>query len=65
MSDARDANDRWRELVRVPLRRAAAYHVPAHPNVIKLDANESPFALSRAALDDVAAALARPDLHRY
>jgi histidinol-phosphate aminotransferase len=58
-------NDRWRELVRAPLRRAAAYHVPAYPDAIKLDANESPFALSRAALDDVLAALARPELHRY
>jgi histidinol-phosphate aminotransferase len=55
----------WRDLVRAPLRRAASYHVPSHPDAIKLDANESPFRLSRAALDDVTSALARPELHRY
>lgn len=55
----------WRDLVRAPLRRAAAYHVAVYPNAIKLDANESPFELSPEALDAVHAALARPALHRY
>jgi histidinol-phosphate aminotransferase len=39
--------------------------VPSWPNAIELDANESPFALSRAALDAVQAALAKNDLNRY
>jgi histidinol-phosphate aminotransferase len=55
----------WKELVRMPLRGAPAYHVPAHPNAIKLDANESPYALSRAALDSMARELAQAALHRY
>jgi histidinol-phosphate aminotransferase len=53
------------ELVRKPLRGEAPYHVPAQPGAIKLDANESPWPLSREALADVAAALADPALHRY
>ena len=55
----------WQELVRTPLRGAPAYHVPAHPNAIKLDANESPYPLSRAALDAMARELATAALHRY
>jgi histidinol-phosphate aminotransferase len=55
----------WRDLVRAPLRPAAAYHVPSYPNAIKLDANESPYELSPAALDSLARALASPELHRY
>ena len=33
-------SERWRELVRAPLRRVAAYHVPSYPNAVKLDAND-------------------------
>lgn len=55
----------WRDLVRAPLRGAPAYHVPSWPNAIKLDANESPFPLSRAATEALAHALAPGDLHRY
>ncbi len=55
----------WRDLVRTPLRPTRAYHVPSYPNAIKLDANESPFQLSRAALDSIHAAIAPNDLHRY
>ena len=57
-------SERWRELVRAPLRPQAAYHVPSYPNAIKLDANESPYALSREALAKIATTLTR-DLHRY
>jgi histidinol-phosphate aminotransferase len=55
----------WKDLVRAPLRPMAAYHVPSFPNAIKLDANESPFALSAAAEESLRKALAEPDLHRY
>jgi histidinol-phosphate aminotransferase len=55
----------WRERVRKPLREMAAYHVPSYPNAIKLDANESPFALSAEAEASLQQALARADLHRY
>jgi histidinol-phosphate aminotransferase len=55
----------WKELVRAPLRSVTAYHVPSFPNAIKLDANESPFALSAAAEAALQKALARIDLHRY
>jgi histidinol-phosphate aminotransferase len=56
---------RWKDLVRQPLRGAPPYLVAAHPNAIKLDANESPYPLSRAAMDAVARELASVDLHRY
>jgi histidinol-phosphate aminotransferase len=55
----------WKDLVRSPLRGAPAYHVPAHPNAVKLDANESAYPLSRAALDAMAKELAATALHRY
>jgi histidinol-phosphate aminotransferase len=55
----------WKELVRSALRPMAAYHVPAHPNAIKLDANESPFVLSEAAGFSLHKALSDADLHRY
>jgi histidinol-phosphate aminotransferase len=55
----------WKDLVRQPLRGAPAYHVPTHPNAIKLDANESPYPLSRAAMEAVARELASVELHRY
>jgi histidinol-phosphate aminotransferase len=55
----------WEELVRKPLRGAAAYHVPAHPNAIKLDANESPYPLSKATMEALARELAQTELHRY
>jgi histidinol-phosphate aminotransferase len=55
----------WKDLVRQELRSAAAYHVPSYPNAIKLDANESPFALSAAAEESLAKALRKSDLHRY
>jgi histidinol-phosphate aminotransferase len=59
------ANDRWQELVRKPLRGAPAYHVPAHPNAIKLDANESPYPLARATMEALGRELASVELHRY
>ncbi len=55
----------WQELVRKGLRGAPAYHVPAHPNAIKLDANEAPYPLSRATMDALMRDLSQPDLHRY
>lgn len=55
----------WQELVRRPLRGAPAYHVPAHPNAIKLDANESPYPLSRATMEALGRELAGAALHRY
>jgi histidinol-phosphate aminotransferase len=65
MSERPTASHAWQELVRKPLRGAAAYHVPSHPNAIKLDANESPYPLSRATMESLARALVEPDLHRY
>ena len=56
---------KWQELVRRPLRGAPAYHVPAHANAVKLDANESPYPLSRATLEAVTRDLAQAALHRY
>jgi histidinol-phosphate aminotransferase len=58
------SND-WQERVRKPLRGAAAYHVPAHPNAVKLDANESPYPLSRATMEALGRELAQTALHRY
>jgi histidinol-phosphate aminotransferase len=55
----------WTDLVRRPLRGAPAYHVPAHPNAIKLDANESPYPLSRATMEALGRELAQAALHRY
>jgi histidinol-phosphate aminotransferase len=55
----------WRDRVRAPLRSWPAYHVPSYPDAIKLDANESPFALSEAASSSLARALLEPALHRY
>ncbi|HEY2744154.1 MAG TPA: histidinol-phosphate transaminase [Polyangia bacterium] len=63
MSD--DGNEAWKELVRQPLRGAPAYVVAAHPNAIKLDANESPYPLSRAAMEAMARELASVELNRY
>ena len=54
----------WNDLVRAPLRPFAAYHVPSYPNAIKLDANESPFALSPAALETVKKTVTS-ELNRY
>ncbi|MDB4967773.1 MAG: hisC, partial [Myxococcales bacterium] len=58
-------SDEWLELVRKPLRGAPAYHVPAHPNAIKLDANEAPYRLSKATMEALAKDLAQVELHRY
>lgn len=55
----------WEKLVRAPLRGAPPYVVEAHPNAIKLDANESPYPLSRATMEALAAHLAQTPLHRY
>lgn len=55
----------WQELVRKPLRGAPAYLVEAHPNAIKLDANESPYPLSRATMEALGRQLAQAELHRY
>jgi histidinol-phosphate aminotransferase len=54
----------WQDLVRKPLRGAPPYHVPSHPNAIKLDANEAPYPLSRATIEALGQEL-HPDLHRY
>ncbi|HEX9101715.1 MAG TPA: histidinol-phosphate transaminase [Polyangia bacterium] len=58
-----DAN--WKDLVRQPLRGAPPYVVEAHPNAIKLDANESPYPLSREAMEAVARELTSVELNRY
>ncbi len=58
-------SDAWKSLVRQSLRGAPAYHVPTHPNAIKLDANESPYPLSRAAMEAVARELGLLEVHRY
>ena len=55
----------WQERVRKPLRGTAAYQVAAHPNAIKLDANESPYPLSRATMEALGRDLAATELHRY
>jgi len=56
----------WVDRVRSSLRGESAYHVAAPATIrIKLDANESPFALSAAARASVAAALAGVELNRY
>jgi histidinol-phosphate aminotransferase len=64
-SDGAARGPRWQQLVRKPLRGAPAYHVPAHPNAVKLDANESPYPLSRATLEALGRELAQAALHRY
>ena len=58
-------DESWKELVRQPLRGAPPYVVPAHPNAIKLDANESPYPLSRAAMESIARELVSAELNRY
>ena len=67
MSERQDANgsEAWRALVRQPLRGAPPYLVPAHPNAIKLDANESPYPLARATMEALARELGSVELHRY
>jgi histidinol-phosphate aminotransferase len=55
----------WLDLVRKPLRGTPPYHVAAHPDAIKLDANEAPYPLARATMESILGELARPDLHRY
>ncbi|HEX4458942.1 MAG TPA: aminotransferase class I/II-fold pyridoxal phosphate-dependent enzyme, partial [Polyangia bacterium] len=59
------SDSRWQERVRKPLRGTAAYQVAAHPNAIKLDANESPYPLSRATMEALGRELAATELHRY
>jgi histidinol-phosphate aminotransferase len=54
----------WQDLVRKPLRGARSYHVPSHPNAIKLDANEAPYPLSPATIESLAREV-HADLHRY
>jgi histidinol-phosphate aminotransferase len=58
-------SDDWKNLIRQPLRGTPAYVVAAHPNAIKLDANESPYPLSRAAMEAVARELTSAELNRY
>lgn len=60
-----EPNESWKNLVRQPLRGAPPYVVEPHPNAIKLDANESPYPLSRAAMEAVAHELAAVELNRY
>lgn len=58
----------WRARISEPLRGVAAYTVPrpAAAGVrAKLDANESPYPLPADVAADIAAAIARADLHRY
>ena len=59
------SDSRWQERIRKPLRGTAAYQVAAHPNAIKLDANESPYLLSRATMEALGRDLATTELHRY
>ena len=54
-----------RALVPETTRALTAYRVPATPPPIKLDANESPWPLPRAARTRLAEALAQVELHRY
>lgn len=58
-------SDAWQALVRRPLRGAGAYDVPSHPNAVKLDANELPYAWSGAAQRALGQALTQAALHRY
>jgi histidinol-phosphate aminotransferase len=58
-------SDDWQALVRKALRGAPPYVVTAHPNAIKLDANESPYPLSRATMESLGHELALIALHRY
>jgi histidinol-phosphate aminotransferase len=51
--------------VRKRLRGSIAYHVAAYPDIIKLDANESPFPLEQSTIHAIAREVLRPDLHRY
>ncbi len=60
-----ERDEDWKNLVRQPLRGAPPYVVAAHPNAIKLDANESPYPLSREAMEAVARELATVELNRY
>ena len=52
-------------LLRAELASLSAYHVPAAPVRVRLDANESPWALPEAAQREIAEALSRIELHRY
>jgi len=58
-------SDAMRALVRPELAQLRAYAAPAGTLPIKLDANESPWPLSQAIRDRLAATLAAIPLHRY
>jgi histidinol-phosphate aminotransferase len=54
------------DLVRVEIAQMSAYHVPTLPGIeVKLDANESPYALPEKDQEALARALSRVPLNRY
>jgi histidinol-phosphate aminotransferase len=55
----------WRDRVRAAVQRSQPYTVVARPGAVKLDANESPFPLSREAMAEVARAVGTLALNRY
>lgn len=68
MSDAKgrlDASEAMLALVRPELEHLRAYSTPPGAPPVKLDANESPWPLSQALRDRLAASLAALPLHRY
>jgi histidinol-phosphate aminotransferase len=55
-----------KNIVREELARLARYEIPHPANIrIRLDANESPFALPAAAAEELGRRLARVEMHRY
>ncbi|MGB5705037.1 MAG: histidinol-phosphate transaminase [Polyangiales bacterium] len=54
-----------KSLFRPELRELSAYRVPPSPPAVKLDANESPFALPPEARARLAAAMHASEVHRY
>jgi histidinol-phosphate aminotransferase len=67
MTDADPARvtARVQEVIRADIRALSAYHVQKPGDMIKLDANESPYGLSDAARAQVAAAVAGVSVNRY
>jgi histidinol-phosphate aminotransferase len=67
MTDADEAQiaARVEEVIRADIRALSAYHVPKAGDMIKLDANESPYGLSGAARAEIAAAVANVRVNRY
>ncbi|MEM9728719.1 MAG: histidinol-phosphate transaminase, partial [Myxococcota bacterium] len=57
--------DSIKALFRPEIADLHAYRVPAVPPAVKLDANESPWALPGEAWEAVVSAVRSTDLHRY